>query len=571
MKAVSQSVFCTVSGLAAFGMMSILGAPGLFWGESALITSRAWLLGGSHPPGYPGFMQIIRLFQGWIPFGDIAFRANSAGWIILGVFTALLCKLFLSWNLNPGVAMIASLGFALTSPVLKATAAVEVYSLHLLLIILIILLNTSRNTLHRSLYTTVFTASLALTHHLTFVLLIPGLIIWMGVDIGRDLKRNHLVPATIFTILGLSLYLHLPFRDHVKPGYVWGNPSAWNGFVQLVTASEEARGAFRSGLSQWASIPVRGMNILHTLVDILAIPGLLLVIPGFFGLFRRSRGMGLFFLLSLSALTVSVMVYDSHETISFFLPGFLLIWMLSFSGLGELARIISEKRVIRNRLLQSVCLLIPAALLVSNLLQSYPLSAADVHAPRLLIRKSIDTISQDGIIISQRSDWCFLHWYFSDIENYSQTVTVFQPLMSFYWYYRDLMKKDIMAGALNDHDFEDSRSWNAAVTASLVSRNTSRKLIRLVEPQVVEDVTFGGFTMRESDCTIFGNEIGWKSKDTQTYLASPLKVTGRVDPISSHAIGALYYHHGVCLEKTGHDDESQTAFNQALRYRYDGY
>jgi hypothetical protein len=571
MKAVSQSAFCIVTGLAAFGMMSILGAPGLFWGESALITARAWILGGSHPPGYPGFMQIIRLFQGLIPLGDVAFRANLSGWIILGVFTALLCRLFLSWNLNTAVSMIASLGFSLALPVFKATAAVEVYSLHLLMIILIILLNTSPDKAHYSLYATVFTASLALTHHLTFVLFIPGLIVWMGVDKRKDLKQTHIVPAIIFALLGMSLYLYLPLRDHVNPGYVWGNPSSRHGFIQLVTASEEARGAFRSGLSQWAPIQVRGMTIFQTLVDILAIPGLLLVVPGFIGLYRRSRGLFLFFILSLSALTVSVLIYDSHETISFFLPGILLIWMLSFLGLGELTYIISTKGMIQNRLLQLLYLLIPVALLVSNLLQILPIRLTDVHAPRGLVRKSLDTIPNESVIISQRSDWCFLHWYLSDIENYSHTVTVFQPLLSFYWYYSDLVKESAMTGSLKEHDFEDSRSWNAAATASLVARNSSRKQIRLVEPQVVDDVTSGGFGTDDWDCTLFGAEIGWKSKHTHLYLASPFTLTGRVDPISSHAIGALYYHYGVCLEKIGRHDESQTAFNQAVRCRNDGY
>ncbi|MGB3975841.1 MAG: DUF2723 domain-containing protein [bacterium] len=563
----SSTLISSITGLIAFILISILGAPGLYWGESAVITARAWQLGGSHPPGYPGFLQLVHCGQTWLPLGDLAFRANMIGWITLGIVTGLLCKIFLDWNLSAGISLFSALGFSLLSSVIDATSSVEVYGLHLILILLIILLNASYKLSNRSFYLTIFIAALALTHHLTFVLLLPGLAIWVYIDRRKQLKQSHLVPAIVFALSGFALYIYLPLRHSLKPVSVWGNPSSWRGFIKLVTAFEEARGSFRSGMSQWAAIRLRSWYILGLIREKITFPGLLLVVPGCVGLYRRSKGLVFFMLISFFILTASVLLYDSRETESFYLPGLLFLWIFLTSGLGELLRIVQKKKLIQNQLFLILLTLVPIVLSISNLLQSLPFRLTEVEVPRKMTQMSLDIFSNDGLVVSQRSDWCFLHWYLVDIEKRSNAEIVFQPLLSFYWYYESLVAKGLMEGFLHENDFEDSWSWNSAVTASLVAQNKDRRKIRLAEQRVLEDIISAGFHSSNPDCSLFGLEIGRVDRYERRWSVPTFSAMGRLDPVSRNAVGALYYNHGLCLEKTGRLDESRSAFNRAMTYQ----
>ncbi len=566
----STTVISAITGLIAFSLIFKLGTPGLYWGESAILTSRAWQLGGSHPPGYPGFLQLVHSIQIWFPLGDLAFRANLIGWITLGIFTGLLCKIFLDLNLPTGISIFSALGFSALSSVVDASSSVEVYCLHLIFILLIILFNISYKVTNTSFYLTVFVASLALTHHLTFVLLLPGLVAWIYIDRRKQLKSSHLVPAIIFALLGFALYIYLPVRHSIKPDSVWGTPSSWKGFIKLVTAFEEARGSFRSGLSQWAAIRLRCGNILNLIREKVTLPALILIIPGCINLYQRLKGLLFFLLISFCILTASVLMYDSRETESFYLPGLLFIWILLVFGIDELSRIILEKKWIQKQLALTLLTLVPIILLTSNLLLSLPSRLADVEVPRKMAQMSLDTITDDALIISQRSDWCFLHWYLIDIEKRSCATVVFQPLLSFYWYYNRLVHDDLMKRFLPEDDFEDSWSWNSAVTASLVVQNKNRHIIRLADQRILEDIISAGFHADKSACSLFGHEFGWSDKNEPRWTNPSFLTTGRLDPASRHAVGALYYNYGLCLEKNGLLHESRSAFNQAVTYQDHG-
>ena len=566
----SPILISSITGLIAFTLISILGAPGLYWGESAILTARAGQLGGSHPPGYPGFLQLVHSIQTWLPLGDLAFRANMISWISLGIFTGLLCKVFLAWNLPVGLSLFSALGFSALSSIVDATASVEVYGLHLLLILLIILFNNSHKVINRSFYLTVFITSLAMTHHLTFILLLPGLTIWIYIDRRKQLKSSHLVPAIIFALLGFALYIYLPVRHSIKPDSVWGTPSSWKGFIELITAFEEARGSFRSGMSQWAALRLRCGNILNLIREKITLPALILIIPGCVSLYQRLKGLLFFLLISFCILTASVLVYDSRETESFYLPGLLFIWILLVFGIDELFRLIVEKKWIQKQLALTLSTLVPIILLTSNLLQSLPSRLADVEVPRKMAQMSLDTITDDALIISQRSDWCFLHWYLIDIEKRSCATVVFQPLLSFYWYYNRLVHDDLMKRFLPEDDFEDSWSWNSAVTASLVVQNKNRHIIRLADQRILEDIISAGFHADKSACSLFGHEFGWSDKNEPRWTNPSFLTTGRLDPASRHAVGALYYNYGLCLEKNGLLHESRSAFKQAVTYQDHG-
>jgi hypothetical protein len=555
-----------VTGLLIFAVGLMMIAPEIYWGESAIITARAWQMGGSHPPGYSGYLQLIHMFQRWIPLGSIAFRSNVAGLIFLSVFGLLLLNVLLKLNLPNYLSVPVTLGFCFSIPVMDASMAVEVYSLHLLIFALILSLAQSGIPVNKRIYLLAFVTTLMVTHHLTSALMLPALILWILMTHKKHLKLSFLLPIFLLVIMGFSVYLYLPLRDSVVSGSVWGNPGKLEGFVRLVTASEEASGAILSGLTDMKPVLSRGRLLLNLLNSMLTLPGLLMVLAGVYSLQKRFRGFSLFCLVSFAMLAVPVVIYDSHESSSFFLPGFMIVWIWFAFGLDEFGYVLVDKLHVKNSQKLVFLLVVASSILTYNTLQSYENRASDVYIPGLLVRRSLDTADDNGVIISRRSDWCFLHWYVVQVEKRKNVKAVFQPLLSFPWYYHELMSQGLAPLTIAEELFEDSRSWNSAVTASLAVQNIDRRFLRFAEKETVRDVTSAGFHGHNLHCSLFGTE----SRQSRNSLTSEITFPGRLDPTTTRTLGYLYYQYAECLLSAGQNHRAADALNRGEHYRQHG-
>ena len=121
-------------------------APGLSWANGGAdggdLIAAAATGGVAHPPGYPLYLLLARLFQ-LIPIGTLAFRTNLLSLICTQLACVLLYK-FLGKRLEAHqhanwIAFLCALAFGLSPQVWSQAVITEVYALHSLLIILILL------------------------------------------------------------------------------------------------------------------------------------------------------------------------------------------------------------------------------------------------------------------------------------------------------------------------------------------------------------------------------------------------------------------------------------------------
>jgi hypothetical protein len=228
-------------------------APTITFGDSGELVTAAYTLGIAHPPGYPLWLLIAKLFS-FIPIGDVAYRLNLMSALLDAVAIGIL-SLVISRTI-PAVCARVIPGEAFESPVAglvigsaSASAALilafsstfwhqsviaEVYALNNLLVSAILLLlvlwaeNPEKNGL---LFAVSFLFGAGQANHQTLLLMAPALAFF--VLLLRP--RVVLSPAAVLGclglfFLGLSFYLYLPIRASALPPINWGDPSTWDNF-----------------------------------------------------------------------------------------------------------------------------------------------------------------------------------------------------------------------------------------------------------------------------------------------------------------------------------------------------
>ncbi|MEA3494089.1 MAG: DUF2723 domain-containing protein [Candidatus Margulisiibacteriota bacterium] len=208
--------------------------------DSAELITVAYTLGIAHPPGYPLFTLLGKLFT-FIPFGSIAWRVNllSAFFASLTVWLTYLISLKLTRNIIAGVLSALALAFSLFF--WKLAVVAEVFQLNAffaaLLIYIIIIWAEKREI--RFLYLFSFIYGLGLTNHHTLILLAPGFAYYVWVNDRTVFFKlgNWGIMAGCFA-LGLLPYIYLPIRSLQNPYIDWGNPENLKNFINVVTRKQ---------------------------------------------------------------------------------------------------------------------------------------------------------------------------------------------------------------------------------------------------------------------------------------------------------------------------------------------
>jgi len=212
--------------------------------DSGDMIVSAFTLGIAHPPGYPLYVLLGKIFTILIPFGNIAYRVN----LMSAFFGAAACGVLYLLIKKTGsqvfgdkkpVLIFSSLFavflFSLSSSMHSLSIVSEMYSINAFFAVLIIylfLLPTSHFLLPAFLF------GLGLGNHQTLVLLVPGIFYLLLKRLGKTFLPSilYLLPAFL---LGFSVYLFLPVRSAQNPNANWGDPagSARN-FYRVITRAD---------------------------------------------------------------------------------------------------------------------------------------------------------------------------------------------------------------------------------------------------------------------------------------------------------------------------------------------
>lgn len=176
-----------------------------------------YFLGIPHPPSYPVYTQIIYLTK-YLPIGNLALRINLFTTLLSFTFLFFFYK-YLKGNFYEKILCILLILFS--STYLQNSINGELYVLNLLLIFLMFFFSEKED--KRFLYLSAFILGIGIGVHHTIVFI--GLYLFLKYLFDkRKISFTDFSICSFLIILGLTVYLYLPFRAIKEPLWNWGNP-----------------------------------------------------------------------------------------------------------------------------------------------------------------------------------------------------------------------------------------------------------------------------------------------------------------------------------------------------------
>lgn len=202
-------------------------------GDSGELIAVAYNLGVIHPPGYPLYTLLAKLFT-YVPHGSIAWRVNLFSAVCDASAAAVLFLAVRRWSGSRAGGVLAAGLFAFSPLVWTYATVAEVFSLNNLFVALLLYLAVrySETRELRVALVGAFTMGLGLSNHHTLVFLVAPLTLWI-LWIGRRqlLTSRRMAQLTGCFALGLLPYLYLPIASASYPPISWGHAHSWEGFV----------------------------------------------------------------------------------------------------------------------------------------------------------------------------------------------------------------------------------------------------------------------------------------------------------------------------------------------------
>ena len=392
--------------------------------DSAELTAAAASLGIPHPPGYPLYVLVGRLFAA-VPAGDMGFRLN----LMSGVFGALAAlavyAIVLELTRHRISAAVAALSLAFSYHFWGQSLVAEVYTLDAALLggLIYALCVWERTRRPGALYAAFFLLGLALAHRTTSLFLVPPLIVW-GLATGVYREPVPWLRALAWMAPGLGLYLVLPILYVTNLGYIWnvgydlsGDPTyvdltTFEGLKWYVTAEVFRPLAFAFGPGDAAREAVRFAGWLW---GEFAGAGAILGVVGAAIAYRRRRG---FFYLTAGAFVLQAWFFINYRAVDkdqMFLATY-LIWAV-WVGLGvrQLLDLVGEGHApsLAKPAARVLALALPVALFALNFSSLQFPDAATVRedADQLFAEVPAETL-----VIGSWSDIAVLE-YFQTVED----------------------------------------------------------------------------------------------------------------------------------------------------------
>lgn len=327
------------------GCISFVGflmfqARGIAGGDSGDLVTAAATSGVAHPPGYP-----LYTFFGWIasqlPFFTPAWRVGLLSSLPHAVVIALVYLLVSSLTKSKVIGLFSAVLLFGNYLFFLYSVTPEVFGLFdLFIIVLLYLLIRWRQTKHeRFLFLAAFVFGLSLTHHHVILFLVPACIYWLW---GSRVRISML----FWFLVGLVPYAYVFAAARGHSIINWDRAVDLTGFMRLVSRADY--GTFVSGGFFGSQLVLRLLQIQayaqFILLDFTWI-GVILILLGFFSLWKRDRRLCVFFFLALLFLGPLFFFYASFPLANrftlgtyerFLLPSYVLFALLCGIGLSEL-------------------------------------------------------------------------------------------------------------------------------------------------------------------------------------------------------------------------------------------
>lgn len=446
--------------LVAFAVYYLTLAPDLTWANHGVdggeLITAAYTLGIPHPPGYPTYVLLSKLFS-YLPVGTIAYRFNLFSAVCMALAAGFVAVLAGRWGWGkenvrplqlpdflPPIA--AGLTFAFVPLVWGQALIAEVYALNLLFLATLLWALLTK----RPLWLAGLLLGLSLTSHLTSYLMLP-----LALALTPPTQWPRL---GVGILAGLSPLLLLPWLAQNDSPLAWSEPVTWRGWYWLVSGRLYHGNALALPVTE---LLPRLIQWSRSLVEQFAWLGLPLLVVGLAETWSEKKRVYGLFLATAVLYAILSLGYHTEDAAVFFLPGLLLLSILLISGL---------------RWLGPLSLLLPLALLTLNFHKQNLRHEAPIRPQAELL---LAEAPPSAILLTPGDQTMFALLYFHYVEKQRpDLILVDSNLLAFEWYRNRLSRQYPELGALEIDDLVHFREYNSQnrwfCTVSLITSDTNR-------------------------------------------------------------------------------------------------
>lgn len=338
------------------------------------LTASVFTLGIAHPPGYPVYVILGKIWTILVPFGNIGYRLN-----LFSAFTSSLCGIFIFLIVKKRLGssllgVISSFILFFSTAFWRQSILAEIYSMNALFAVLLVYLLFS-DTKATAVLLAAFLFGLGLGNHHTLVLLLPVIIYLLIIKrLGKTFLHStfYLLPAFL---LGFSVYLFLPVRAKQQPLNNWGNPQTISSFANVLMRTDYGTIKLSSRYSGAADTLTDSAKMFWRLLkNQVGWLGIILTASGVFFSFRNKFGKTmLFFFLFTGPFFIFLSRLPNNEfSLAMLEPACVLpsvfIALIIGMGIGGLLNII-KGQILFSRILPPLFLILPVFLFEQNFRQ----------------------------------------------------------------------------------------------------------------------------------------------------------------------------------------------------------
>ena|GEM_PF-672854 len=521
-------------------------APTVYFGDSGELTAAAYNLGIAHPPGYPLYLLLGKLFMLFVPIGDMAMRMN----LLSAFFASLVAVLIYLINrvLTHGrlISVLVSSAAAFSFTFWTQALVAEVYTLAALffctLIFLTLLWLKTRK--EHWLLLLALTAGLALTHHVIIAVFYPVFFIFILLNKPRLIRNRKLIAKTAcLFLLPLLLYLYLPLRSALDPLNDWGNPETFSTMIDHITAKQFGGLFFKYNLDG----VLFQLNIFFdALLKQFPFIFLILAAIGIIIGLKRERKMALFF-LALQAVNISYsLTYYITDIEPHFINIFLTLTLFMGMVLDRLYRQIKKAKKVHAHWL-GVDILIIIALLPLDFNWT-KCNQNNNYLARNYGMNMFNSLEENSVLFIDGETELFIAAYLKIVEKLRPDVKVY-----------DARQNIFLIPAMKTKDKKKVTIKNLYQFA--------QKMVTDQKPVYFTNPIFGNFTFAEYGVlyrVLPGGVTSNPIKDPwEKYDLSGLDKT-YLDPIAKETIGKYFLTRARYLSKMNQGDLSEDFLKKAL-------